>query len=530
MEAVEKNRFTYETLLDVFFGSSSKASDYKALSKISFLSSFAWLAHPGYFADVRLERLCYGIGKDIWQKKRLYNPTQRVPGKRQILHVASETYATGGHTRLMFNIIRNDIDSIHSLLLTQQQVADVPSWLSEQVVLSGGNVSSVCEHASEKQVALVQRAITSTDVDALFYHTHPDDAVAVAALAAAPRPAALVINHADHVFWLGSALADVTVCYRTWSLQFSEQYRASQRVALLPTPIGGLNLEEQAVLSEQKHAAKKKLGIQDDEILILTVASSGKFIPTGKYNYFRTVNKLLADNPKVLLKIAGVSHEDNLEKLQYTDSKQIELLGVISEPRLYYEAADIYLDSMPFSSFTSLFEAMYFGCYPVLQFSPVDTLTIQNEPSLKGIVFHTNDEEEQLATIQYAIDNINYRQEVAAVCARRIEDNYMGIGWLKQLYKIYDCVPDRLQHSRDLSNLQNSAFITENDKEAARLALSQHGNTSAILSRTIHRYLSSISIKEIITIYYRLLKGNDKYGEILSLRQMLYFVKRKILG
>jgi glycosyltransferase involved in cell wall biosynthesis len=530
MEAVEKNRFIYETLLNVFFNSSSKSSDDRALSKISFLASFAWLAHPGYFADVRLERLCYRVGEEIWQKKRPNNAQQGITGRRRVLHIASETYATGGHTRLMFNIIRNDIDSIHSLLLTQQQAIDVPGWLSEQVVLSGGSVKSVYSYASEEQVALVQNAITSHDVDALFYHTHPDDAVAIAALAAAPRPAALVINHADHVFWLGSALSDVTVCYRTWSLRFSEQYRASQRVALLPTPIGGLNLEKQAALSDRKQAARKKLGIKDDEILVLTVASSGKFIPAGKYNYFRTVNKLLASNSKVLLKIAGVSDSDNLEKLQYADNRQIELLGVISEPRVYYEAADIYLDSMPFSSFTSLFEAMYFGCYPVLQFSPVDTLTIENEPSLKGVVFHTNDEEEQLATIKYAINNPSYRREIAAVCARRIEDNYMGTGWLKQLYRLYDCVPGKLQHSRDLSGLHNIDFMTENDKEAARLALSQHGDTSAILSRTIHRYLPTISAREIIDIYYRLRKGDGKYGEILSLRQMLYFVKRKVLS
>jgi glycosyltransferase involved in cell wall biosynthesis len=529
MNNLEKNKFVYETLYKVFFGSGLDENIDNSLSKIGFLASFAWFAHPGYFVDIRLEQLCATIGNTIWNKTKESNVCTVKSEKRQVLHVASETYDTGGHTRIIFNIIRNDTQSVHSLLLTQQEILNVPEWLKEQIFISGGSITSVAEFSLNKQVELLQKEITIPTLDALFYHIHPDDAVSVSALSANPRPASLVINHADHVFWLGSALADVTVCYRSWALLFSKQYRASQEVALLPTPIGSLSRGEQEVTSEVKLNAKIKLGIPENSILILTVASSGKFIPSGKYNYFKTVGKLLKNNPNVLLKIAGVALSDDLQKLQYEFNEQIELLGVISEPNIYYKAADIYLDSMPFSSFTSLFEAVLFGCYPVLQFSPVDTLTIADEPCFKNIVTHAENEEHQISMLQYAIDNPEFRRTTGLACSQLVRDSYTGIGWLKRLESIYSAASNKVYDLRSLSKLNNQFFIVGNSEEAANLAYYQHGDASVILSRNFHRYIDSISINEILKIYYNLLKSRSKFGKLFSLRQMLYFVKKKVL-
>ena len=513
----------YESLLTILLKSDDNSADENALHILQYLANFAWKFHPGTFVDLRLESRAREIGQRIWNEQKA-KAVVSAPASRPdtLLHVASETYSVGGHTRLLLNLIKGDGQATHSLVLTRQQEHDVADWLRKAVTDSGGEIISLAGKPYTERVGELQKLI-SERAGKLFYHIHPDDSVAVAALAAVPRPPVLTINHADHVFWLGSALSEVTVCIRSWSLSFSLAKRAAQQVVLLPIP-----LNFAATSPHDKEKARTQLGIQPGTVMILSVASAYKFTPSGQYNYYQTIDSVLRRNPQVIVKIVGIGLHDNLTQLGFAANDRVELLGNIPNPRTYYEAADIYLDSMPFSSFTSMFEAMYFNCFPVLQFDPVDTLNLEREPAFAGLVFHPASQEAQLQLIQKAIDDEEYRKRIAAQGAELIKKNYMGEGWKKHLRAMYDAAAPEVTATRDLrQGLDQVLAITQADEEAAALASSFNGNVSTFLLESTRAIIQHITIPQLVKLLLYFKKQNVFKGRYSTTRHLAWFFLKK---
>jgi hypothetical protein len=518
---LNRNIETYKIITNILLPKNSTCNADQVLPLISSISGFAWKVHPGKFFDFQLEELAYRVGKNIWELVK--NENGRFSEKKEgqhVLHVASETYEVGGHTRLLLNLIKGDQHSIHSLVLTRQQIPAVPLWLRDAVEQSGGTVNSLAGITPSEQVAELQWLLCS-QADKIFYHIHPDDSIAVAALAATPRPQVLTINHADHAFWLGSFLSDIVVCYRVGALQFSSEYRGAHQVMLLPTP-----LDLPVWGHDDKKSARKILSIIDEKILILTVASYYKFIPSGEYNYFKTISKIIKSNPQILVKVIGIDYKDDLIKLDFINDERIELLGTITDPSVYYQAADIYIDSMPFSSFTSLFEAMYFGCFPILQFNPVDALNIENEPALKGLVKHAKDEQEQIMFVQKAIDDYQSRHDICARATRLIENNYMNGGWQRYLIQLYTASSVKVLEIRELyEKLAQQTSVNQADLDAALISQSFHGDGQYIIFNTIDENIENISLVQLIKLCFSLICVQNSS---FKLRQFSWRIKAKL--
>lgn len=516
-----QSQIVYETCVKILVDSTSVANAEKSLATIGFLSTLAWAIHPGRFFDARLELWAANIGKSIWKSKGLKDSIISKTSASQVVHVASETYDIGGHTRFLLNIVKQDIGSIHSLVLTRQKEGDVPNWLRDEILKSGGTVISLIDKPYAQRVATLQDVLCY-QAKKIFYHIHPDDSIAVAALAAVPRPQVITINHADHVFWLGSALSDIVACYRVLSLNQVIDKRGVQKPMLLPIPLAFDTLEIGA-----KEHARKQLGISEDTIIILTVASSSKFIPSGRYNYYQTVKKILDKNPQVVVKIIGISATDDISKYGFEINDRVELLGRIPSPRRYYEAADIYLDSMPLSSYTSLLEAMYFECFPVLPFCPVQSLNTENEPALKGLITHAIDEQQQLQFLQEAIDSTEFRKKIASRGSNLVKENYVGKGWNRYLEAIYETSSEKIEFIRDLSlEMNEPLFVTQDDIDAAVVADSYGGIINKLVQWVSH-YSKYFSFKDLIRLYFEINYNLRKYELHITPKQMIRLLKTK---
>lgn len=520
---LNQNTAVYEGLFTTFAEPHATNDLDSSLAVINMMSNFAWRMHIGRYADLRLEDWAARIGQRIWASNHTEAPLLPTKaGVSRVLHVISQTCYVGGHTRLMWNVIRGDTQSLHNVVLVHQDLDEVPKWLDEAVIASGGTIITLKGRPLIEQVAVLQQLLTK-QADRIFYHIHPNDGVSVAALAAVPRPQVLTINHADHTFWLGSALSDVTVGYRAWSLPFSLNNRHVQRVMLLPTP---LNFAPMA--ADGKQVSRKALGIDDDKIVLLTVASAYKFKPSEEHNYYRVVKRVLDVNPQVLVKIIGVKASEGAG-LGFEPHERIELLGPIDDPKSYYQAADIYMDAMPFSSFTSLFEAMYFRCFPVLQYNPGDTLNIEREPAFNGLVSHAHDELAQFRLIQRAIDDAAFREETAARGAALIQENYMGEGWQHYLSELYRASAAPVHSLRDLRPLLNEIpVITQNDLDAVALSRTFHGTAANFALYGITQDAARYSVSDALKLFLTLKNQPQQFGQQLSLRQLLYFLKIKL--
>ena len=153
-----------------------------------------------------------------WRARRSTTPSRRsasAPARagraasaarpERVLHVVTECAAVGGHSRMAWRWIERDAARVPTLALTRQR-GPVPDRRAGAVGARGGRVADPEGHdliaRARELAALVDAA------DLVVLHVHPFEVVAPIALAdRAGRPPVLLVNHADHCFWLGPALS-----------------------------------------------------------------------------------------------------------------------------------------------------------------------------------------------------------------------------------------------------------------------------------------------------------------------------------
>jgi hypothetical protein len=272
-------------------------------------------------------------------------------GRERVLHVLTTAYDTGGHTRAALRWMELDDGRDHALHLTRHPIA-IPKVVTVPV-------DRPPEDATPLQRAAHLRALAAQH-DLVVLHHHPNDPVPLAAFPlGAARPPLLAFNHADHTFWLGRALPDVLVSYRATGrdLAIARRGMAPDRHAVLPLPVTAPERADRA-------AARRALGLQPDEIAVLTVGTPYKFDAPDGGHLLDVVEPVLADHPRARLIAAGPPPEGRWAAA----GPQVQALGFAHIAPLY-AAADVYLESYPCGGSTALAEAA-FHALPVLSYAP----------------------------------------------------------------------------------------------------------------------------------------------------------------
>src|SRR5206468_1847135 len=120
-----------------------------------------------------------------------------------------------------------------------------------------------------------------------------------------------------------------------------------------------------------RERARARLGVDADQIMLLSVGSAYKYIPTDTHNFYRAAVQVLNQNPKAHVYIVGVDWDESKEYLRQTRHERLHLVGEIADPLVYQSyqsAADLYLEGFPIGSNTALMEAALAGACPVLSF------------------------------------------------------------------------------------------------------------------------------------------------------------------
>ena len=311
-------------------------------------AAFAYGNHPGVYASPRLERVLGEIGRAQVPGRR----RERPGAVRRVLHVLTEAYDTGGHTRLAWRWIQRDAGREHAVVLTNPG-SRLPDQLRDAAPVH-----------RLPALDLLGRARALRDVadgfDAVVLHHHMHDVVPAIALADRPDgPVTLLSDHADHVFWLGTGVSDVLVNGRRNGLELAWQRRAieRERCALLPI---GVQPVQRAMTREH---AKRALGLDPEQTVLLTIAMPYKLAPVLTPGFLDVVTPVLDRHPDAVLVAVGPEATGEWAR------PGIRAVGVQTDIRPHLCAADVYLDSYPFSSNTSLIEAAGHGV-PVVAFSP----------------------------------------------------------------------------------------------------------------------------------------------------------------
>ena len=268
--------------------------------------------------------------------------------RNPVLHVASELYAHGGHTRLMKNLL-SGMDA------TSRKTAITRGAKREEIaVLLGIDSGEVAvfeqTDESEKVVAL---AAYFVQFERIVLHLHPDDVTAAVALAVAkkscPQLKIYFVNHSDHTFSVAVGVADCILELSAYGWSLATERRVEWRRSFIGIPIALSG----AAIGEARRSD-----------LVLTGGSAYKFKPNGEAGLVGAFAKLLSADRTLSVVAVGPRRRDYwwwLLKLRFP--QRFRTMARVPYPHYLslLSSCALYIDSHPITGGTAFTEALMGG-------------------------------------------------------------------------------------------------------------------------------------------------------------------------
>jgi hypothetical protein len=426
-----ENRRHYELVVEMARRYAEQGDVEHVLRAGLLAANYAWTVPVGLLSDLRLERTVVHAVRG--------SGTVTVDGGRRtgrVLHVLSEAYSVGGHTRLAWRWMARD-PRTSDVVLTNQH-GPVPERLVESVRASGGELFDLRATPSP----LLDRARGLRELmdraDVVVLHVHPYDVVALAAVnLPGSRPPVVYENHADLTFWLGVAGADLLCDLRSAAhgLDIGLRGVPAERIAVLPMPI-------EALPSSAGEGLRRQLGIRPDSVVAVTVSADWKMAPSwGRAGMHRVVDRLLHWCPQLSVVLVGASPNADWGRLAKRYPGRVFPVGRVPDPAPYFDLADIYLDSYPMRSCTSALEGAVLGL-PVAALAdlPVTHAAYGFQaasPGLDGLPVATSAEKLAVAVRRLALD-AGARRERGLEARDAVLSQHDGPGWLEAAEALYE--------------------------------------------------------------------------------------------
>lgn len=431
------NRARYDHLVGLV-GSYARQGDVeRVLLTAAVAGNLAWHAPVGLLADPDLERTVLDavttLGDVRIRADDVGVDRERAIGR--VLHVLTEGYPTGGHTRLARRWIERD--GRQADIALTMQVNPLPDGLRTAADASGGRLYDL-RTAFPTFVAraeALRRLMNRADVVVL--HTHPYDTIALAA-ANLPgrRPPIVVENHADHTYWLGLGAADLVVNLRTAADTVCRERRgiSADRLARLPLPI------EVPQATTSRKAVRRELGLRPSQVAAVTVAAEYKTRPIWGEGFDAVLGRALTHCPDLVVFLVGVPAEGAWQALQSAFPGRVRPMGVVPEVGALYPGMDVYLDSYPISSGTSILEAGATGL-PVLSLHSHEhygDVYQADAPGLEHLGHAAADLPAYLAALQELVDDPAARRKKGEAAREAIAAAHSGPAWTAALERVYE--------------------------------------------------------------------------------------------
>jgi glycosyltransferase involved in cell wall biosynthesis len=273
-------------------------------------------------------------------------------GVRRVLHVVSEARSIGGLTRLAARWMRKDSSSVSSVVVTLQ--SNVVDFLADAAIGSGG--AAVAFGLGDPIAQAARLRGLAEDADIVIGHLHPGDPVPALAFGAGYGGAPVALfNHSDHLFWLAPTHATLVVDFRDAGSTLTRDARGYADSAMHTLPL----LVPQSEAQASEPIRRSDLGFGPDHVIALSVARAVKFQDTSIEPRFADILAgALEQNPRLVFCAVGPGPDDSpWPRLLARFPGRIHLAGPRSDPHAFFGAADLYIDTFPFSSLTSLLEA-----------------------------------------------------------------------------------------------------------------------------------------------------------------------------
>ncbi len=432
----------FKTFHDLLSRASSLARRGKynaAAAYAQIAANHAQLNHCGFYASPELETLLLEIGHkviptDLDDRER----NSRAENPKHVLHVSTHVRDIGGISRMLWRWIQQDSKRSHSVALTRQGAQEVPEKLRDAVLKSQGKIY-ILNDGSNGITSIAKRLHKCAEAaDIVVLHTWEYDVVPTIAFANREQsPPIIYTNAGDQLFWVGASVSDVVANLRESGMQLSQTRRGIEpaRNMLLPTIL------EPANRTLTRSEAKRQLGIDESNIVLLSIARAEKYRTADGVNFAEAHVQLLERYSQCILIVIGPgdSNEDWSAAVQQT-GERIHIHRQTKDTAIYYQAADIYVDSFPFVSITSLLEAGSLGI-PLVSRYPYSSDACQilgaDMPGLTGNLIRAKDLEEYTSVLSSLVEDEESRRSRGRATKSKIEQTHWGENWQRLLDNVY---------------------------------------------------------------------------------------------
>lgn len=394
-------------------------------------------AHSAVFASPELEAMAGSLAYRRFGDA----PIPRGPGLahpgRRILHVATFVQPVGGLSRMIWRWIDADEDGIHSVALVRQR-RTIPRQLVESVTTSGGKLHDLSSEGPADLFGLARSLRSIAEgADLVVLHVDTRDIVPLLAFStASERPPIAYLDHADHHMWLGLSIADVVISLRRSGKELAVARRgvAPERSVLLPIPVP--QIERTITRSE----AKQILGLPEETLLLVSVARKVKYRSVDGFSFADAHVPFLERWPAARLLVLGSGSPAEWAAAEARVPGRIRGLPESAETALCYQAADIYVDSFPFVSTTSLLEAGMYGTplvstYP---FGPGAEILGADMPGLEGHLIRASNQVAYNFVLDALAADPGRRERLGEATRLSIAAHHQGPAWKAAVMAVYE--------------------------------------------------------------------------------------------
>jgi hypothetical protein len=255
--------------------------------------------------------------------------------KNNELHIISEPYSTGGHTRLLEKILK--VRGRGDVLVTRP-------LSSSKEVLNVIDDSDV--YFSEKKYSVEEIINISSPYETIFLHIHPDDltcSVAMGVIKEKTDSRIIFVNHADHIFSYGYYSSSVVAEMGPFGDKLKKVKRRGESTYLgLPFDIETFGVVEQPISSSG--------------ITILSGATSFKYKAAGGLSFEQLVEDILERVPNSKFIIIGPDITFRWRKLLVKFKGRLRVVAKLpyEEYKQLLRKVDVYIDSFPLSGGTTV--------------------------------------------------------------------------------------------------------------------------------------------------------------------------------
>jgi hypothetical protein len=176
----------------------------------------------------------------------------------------------------------------------------------------------------------------------------------------------ICFNHAGHKFWVGKYAIDFCIDLEKRQNIITREVRGIKNTRIINMPIDKVYQDKTA---SEVADLRKELGFSDSDKVITSMASMYKFNSTGDFSFVNNLRSIM--NLVEQAKFIGIgvrATTDEWRALVKDFPGRVQLIGNVPflGIKKYLQSADLYIDSLPQSSWLSFSDAINIGQIPAI--------------------------------------------------------------------------------------------------------------------------------------------------------------------